>query len=375
MTLRLLTTLVGDVRNKADMRAKYGTFFGALAQRVELAGHYDASLRGAARYWNAARSFGLPRTRWKERSFRNEPAFRMRSEMCVRYIRQMHPSPDVVLQLGVLFDSTWADSPVPVVLYTDNTSAITARHPAAGRHAFNTREQADWMALEKECYRRAMHICVRAAVVQRSLVADYNIPAEKITVIGGGVNYTPLPVLPYRDLSRAPSVLFVGRDFRRKGGDLVLKAFVRARPQCPDARLLVVTGERIPSGLPMAGVQQLDIGWDREALASLYQRADLFILPSRQETWGDVLLEAMAFGLPCIGVTGQAMEEIIQPGVTGELAPPEDVGALAGALTSLLVDRTLRVRMGQAARTRAETQFTWEQVVERLFPILIDARK
>jgi len=375
MTLRLLTTQVGDVQNKADMRTKYNTFFEALSQKVELAGHYDASLRGAARYWNAARSFCLSWRRWKERSFRNVPAFRTRSEACVRYIRQMQPSPGVVLQLGVLFDSTWADSPVPVVLYTDNTSAITARHPTAGRHAFNASEQADWMALEKECYQRVQHICVRAAVVQRSLETDYDVPTGKISVIGGGVNYSPMPRLPELNLAQAPTALFVGRDFHRKGGDLVLKAFARARPSCPDARLLVVTGRRIPAGLPLDGVEQVRIGWDREALASLYRRADLFILPSRQETWGDVLLEAMAYGLPCIGVTGQAMEEIIQPGVTGELVPPEDVHALAGALTSLLVDRALRIRIGQAARARVEMQFSWEQVVERLLPILIEARR
>lgn len=375
MTMRLLTTLVGDVQHKADMRAKYGTFFETLAQKVELVGHFDASLRGAARYWNAIRSFSFSRQRWKERFFRNVPAFRLRSEAFASYLRKIQPPPEVLLQLGVLFDSTWADSPVPVVLYTDNTSAITARHPGAGRFAFNVREQADWMAHEKECYRRAAHICVRAVVVQRSLEADYNIPPEKISVIGGGVNYAPLPVLPLRGQNQPPTVLFIGQDFQRKGGDLALKAFARARDSIPGARLLFMSRGPIPSGLPLEGVERVEIGWDHEALASLYRSADLFILPSRQETWGDVLLEAMAFGLPCIGVTGEAMEDIIQPGVTGELVLPENLDALSGVLATLLADRALCARMGLAARKRVEMNFTWGHVVERLLPILSEARR
>jgi glycosyltransferase involved in cell wall biosynthesis len=372
--MRVLITLVGDVQRKADMRVKYGSFFDALSKKVDSVEIHDASLHGAERYWNATRSFSFNRQRWKERFFRNVPAFRSRSKAFVRYMRRIQPPPDVVLQLGVLFDSTWGDSSIPVVLYTDNTSAITARHPGAGRFAFNTWEQADWMTHEKACYRRAAHICVRASAVQHSLAADYDVPFEKTSVIGGGVNYAPLPDLPLRDLNQPPTVLFIGQDFQRKGGDLVLKAFDRARASNPGARLLIVTKGPIPSTLPLGGVERVEIGWDHEALASLYRCADLFILPSRQETWGDVLLEAMAFGIPCIGVTGEAMEDIIQPGVTGELVPPENLDGLTEALTNLFADRARCAQMGRAARQRIEMNFTWEHVVERLLPILSEAR-
>lgn len=98
-------------------------------------------------------------------------------------------------------------------------------------------------------------------------------------------------------------------------------------------------------------------------------------MPSRLETWGDVLLEAMAYGLPCIGVTGQSMTEIIRDGETGLLVPPEDVAALSESFIKLLKDGELRNRMGQAGRLLVENEFTWDQVVERLSSMIVEAAK
>jgi glycosyltransferase involved in cell wall biosynthesis len=116
----------------------------------------------------------------------------------------------------------------------------------------------------------------------------------------------------------------------------------------------------------LEGVELLPLTWDRAAIAALYQQANVFILPSRQETWGDVLLEAMAFGVPCIGVTGQAMEEIVRPDQTGLLVQPENVDALSRALTQLLVQPDLRRKMGEAAHKLVLDEYTWARVAERL---------
>jgi glycosyltransferase involved in cell wall biosynthesis len=96
-------------------------------------------------------------------------------------------------------------------------------------------------------------------------------------------------------------------------------------------------------------------------------------MPSRLETWGDVFLEAMAFGLPCIGVTGQAMNEIIRDGETGYLVPPEEVGPLSAALMDLFSDARKRLEMGNAAREVVQRNFTWDHVVSRLVPIVRSA--
>jgi len=93
-------------------------------------------------------------------------------------------------------------------------------------------------------------------------------------------------------------------------------------------------------------------------------------MPVRFETRGDVLLEAMIYGLLCIGVSGQAMDDIIMDGVTGFLVAPEQVKLLMDAIIQLFEQPDLRFRMGLTANLLVAQEFTWDRVVERLSPIL-----
>jgi glycosyltransferase involved in cell wall biosynthesis len=178
-----------------------------------------------------------------------------------------------------------------------------------------------------------------------------------------------------QDNSQKTTALFIGKELFRKGGDLLLNAFARTRNSVPDARLLFLTADPIPSELPLNGVEVIKPTWKRESIAALYRRSHFLVLPSRLETWGDVLLEAMGYGLPCIGVCGQAMEEVIDDQENGLIVHPENVQALAEAMTSLFQNTQLRKCLGQAAREKAEAEFTWERVVDRLIPVINDAVK
>jgi glycosyltransferase involved in cell wall biosynthesis len=162
-------------------------------------------------------------------------------------------------------------------------------------------------------------------------------------------------------------VLFIGKAFERKGGDTLLAAFALARERVPRAELWLVTDRHDLAG---PGVRRIPPTYDRAAIGALYQSAAIFAMPARCETWGDVFLEAMAYGLPCVATTNNAMPEIIQHGRTGLLVPPEDVGALAAALVALLTDEQLRCAMGAQGRQRLERMFTWSRVAERMLPLL-----
>ncbi|WP_026369636.1 glycosyltransferase family 4 protein [Kallotenue papyrolyticum] len=367
---RVLAVLVGDLRTDPGARTKYGLFFDALGARLPLLDVVDASLRGLPRVINALLMMHPNPRRWRERFWQNVPAFRARSSRFQRIMRRYHGQVDVIVQVGVLFDARWHEPPVPSVIYTDYTARLAAQRAAAGRSPFTPRQRAQWIAYERQALQRATYVCTRGAFVREAIVADYGLPADRVFAIGGGVNFATLPVLQPRPSCQPPTALFVGKELYRKGGDLLLRAFAQVRRQVPHARLLMVTGDAIPRGLPREGVEVLAPTWDRAAIAALYQRADLFVLPSRLETWGDVLLEAMAYGLPCIGVAGEAMEEIIQHETTGLVVAPDAVDALAAALIRLLTDQDLRARWGRAARQRVEQSFTWERVVERLVPVL-----
>jgi glycosyltransferase involved in cell wall biosynthesis len=89
-------------------------------------------------------------------------------------------------------------------------------------------------------------------------------------------------------------------------------------------------------------------------LAAEYARASLFCLPSRQEGFGIVFLEAMAAGLPIVAARAAAVEELLGDGESAVLVPPGDEAALAAALDALLGDAPLRQRLGAAGRRRVE---------------------
>jgi glycosyltransferase involved in cell wall biosynthesis len=164
-------------------------------------------------------------------------------------------------------------------------------------------------------------------------------------------------------------VLFVGKQFERKGGPLLLEAFRRVRTRFPDARLVIVGPTTPPASEP--GVEwrgNLDKNKPEEwaRMAAAYHEADVFCLPSLFEPFGIVILEAMFFGLPCVGTAAWAIPEMIVDGETGYTVPRDDVGALADRLSELLADPPRAHRMGLAGRRRAEERFSWEAVAARM---------
>lgn len=367
---RIIGALVGDINHTLGAQTKYKALFQAIQDRYKLVDVYDATLRGFDRWLNAIRVVHPNRRHWRERFHKNVPAFQLRSKRFETYLQNHHNQADLIFQVGVLFNPARHSTAVPFVTYTDYTAQLSAKRPKAGRSPFTEQQRQQWIALEGQVYDRAEHIFTRSQFVGASLADDYGINADKITVVGGGVNFDKLPKLDAMPNGNQMTILFIGKDFYRKGGDILLRAFAQARLHAENARLILVTDDDIPSDLPLEGVTVMAPTWDRAKIGSLYQQADIFVLPSRLETWGDVLLEAMAYGLPCIGVTGDSMPEIIDNGRTGLIVQRENVAALAQALSSLLCDQATRLRYGAAGRKRVESLYTWKAVVARMAPVI-----
>ncbi len=363
----LAATLVGDITREPGVRVKYGHFFAALADEIPLSHIFDAGLRSVWRFWNALQVIHPNVTIWKARFYQNVPAFRMRSAQVGRWLAHLTPPPSGVLQVGVLFDALWhSPEGIPGFIYTDYTAALSNRRKIPERAPFTDKEYHEWIALERRAYGRAKHIFVRSEVVRHSLVEDYAVRPDKITVVGGGVNLPNLPQVSQRQ-GKVRHILFIGKDFYRKGGDVLLLAFARLREQVPDARLTMVTNfPDSAATLPLEGVTIRPPTWDRAVITQYFTQADIFVLPSRLETWGDVLLEAMAFGLPCVSVEDEATAEIIIADKTGFVVPQQQPGTLAGALLRLCQSSDLARQMGAAGRQRVASQFTWAHVARRI---------
>lgn len=349
--------LVGDVERSAEHAAKYGLLLAELGQRVALEEVIDLTVRGPRAALVAAAAL-RPGAHWRERTWVHPLGFRLRTAAA------QAARGDAGLQVGILLDGPAAMAPRPVVIYTDWTVPLSARRPEGGRVPLGRRGIRRLIALEAAACRSATLVCTRSELARRSVVDDLGVAPDRVRVVGGGVNLPALPDLPGPDA--APLVLFVGRDFHRKGGDRALRAFAHARERVPEARMAMVTAGPVPVDLPTAGVEIRPPVDDRHELAALYAAATAFVLPSRLETWGDVLLEAMAFALPCVVTAGDAMEEIVLDGRTGSVVAPDDDEALGARLAELLADPSLAREQGGAGRVRVVEQFTWAHVADRL---------
>ena len=174
-----------------------------------------------------------------------------------------------------------------------------------------------------------------------------------------GTGAAPLP-------RGAINVLYSGRITREKGADLLADAFLLARARKPRLRLVLAGGgpeqERLAERL---GDAATFLGWlEGDELARAYASADLFLFPSATDTFGQVILEAQASGLPVIAVAEGGPLSLIEDRVTGLLCPA-DAPALADALIELASSPLLRERLSRAALASVR-QRTWERALQRL---------
>lgn len=201
-----------------------------------------------------------------------------------------------------------------------------------------------------------------------SFVRDYGVPPAKVQVLHPGIDLR-LWTYTRRDLkSGAPlRLLFVGGDFARKGGLLLLEAMRDLAGR--GIELDIVSGD--PQAVAGPGVRvHRGLKSNDERLRALYAEADVFVLPTSGECAPWVILEAMASGLPVISTRIAAIPEALLDGETGLLMPPGDGAALVKAITTLQGDAALRLRLGKAGRERIERHFNADTNMRLLIDIL-----
>jgi len=297
-------------------------------------------------------------------------AFEVHSRWIGELLSGLPLTPEVVLQNGALF-SPGQPCPCPYVIYLDQTRALAERapaHPLAGQPPPPSWGEG-WREHEGAAYRGAAAVVAFSRVAARSVVEDYGVDFDRVHVVGAGANVVPDKVERRDD---GETVLFIGREFERKGGRVLLDAFARLRRSRPRARLLIVGPpgfEVMPEGVLQLGPEPL------AAVPGLLAQATVFALPTLAEPFGLAFLDAMACGVPCVGTEVDAVPDIIEQGRTGLLIPPGDPAALAGALGELLADRDRARAMGARGRERVLAHFTWERVANRLSGVLRSAAR
>jgi glycosyltransferase involved in cell wall biosynthesis len=189
----------------------------------------------------------------------------------------------------------------------------------------------------------------------RQIYIERGLPHSKVEVIAPGFD---VPPLSERRRQNGPvNFLFIGREFKRKGGPLVVEAFARLRASHKNVSLTIITGDK-EQVAPVAGLT-VHTFMDRARLYNeIYPAADVFVMPTEAEGWGFTNAEAMSFALPVISTRISAIPEIVEHEVTGLLVEPGDMDALLGAMRRMAESRDLREEMGHRGRERFVARFS-----------------
>jgi glycosyltransferase involved in cell wall biosynthesis len=268
---------------------------------------------------------------------------------------------------------------VPIFLSLDATPRLlgemAVHYSKSNRWGASARIWLDRELVAGRLYRSAARMFPWSEFARESLLRDYRVHAERVTVLPPGIDLSGWPrPEPFSGATRAPGatkILFVGGDFVRKGGDLVLR--LSRLPEFSECDFHLAT--RRFEGEKGANVHVHEgLAADSSALRELFLRADLFLMPTRADFAPTMAVcEALASGLPVITSRIGGMDSVILDGRNGFVAPVGDFDALARHSRELVQNTQLRHRMAEEARATAEEKFDLAHNADHLMGRVLQA--
>lgn len=200
------------------------------------------------------------------------------------------------------------------------------------------------------------------------LIRNTKIDPEKVHCVGGGAN-VPQDLIDFSK-KQGNKFLFVGKDFERKNGRLVLDAFNELRDKYGNQFDLYIAGPsswpvdgKVPEGVHFLGLKSTS------ELAEYFNLCDVFVMPSKFEAYGIVFAEALIYGLPIIGRDAFAMKDFVEHGKNGFLLKSESKEELAELMYGAITNLDMR-RYVIENSTRYVKQYSWEAVVNRMLDVM-----
>lgn len=260
------------------------------------------------------------------------------------------------LQTQSLFDAHVEG--VPNFLYTDHTYFANRRYDPPRSTWPASRA---WREMEASLYMQARVCFTTSQFAADSIVEDYGVPHANVEVVYSGCN-VDFPASVARPARPPRRILFVGVEWERKGGPVLLKAFDELQRRFPDATLEIVGCSPPVSAAGVAIHGRVE----RALIPSFLQKADIFCLPSLAEPSAVALVEASAFELPVVATRVGGTPERLVDGQTGILVAPNDPAGLAKTLTRLMENGDLAREMGVRGREFVLREFTWNAVARKM---------
>lgn len=294
--------------------------------------------------------------------YRTPFMFRAIKSLAADYVK--HGNYAFSFQMQSIFDASTPD--LPHFVYTDHTHLANLDYPHFDRRKmFN----AEWIELEQTIYHNATANFTRSSNISRSIIEQYACPANRVACVYAGSNALIGDTTPQNDGYRNKNILFVGIDWHRKGGPLLVQAFDTVRRVHPDAQLTIVGCSPVVDTPNCHVVGPVPL----ETMGHYYRRASVFCLPTKVEPFGIVFVEALNYGLPVVAARVGAVPDMVIDGETGYTVAPGDAEGLAERLIDLL-DNPARCRaFGQAGVQLAATRYNWEYVGRRMRDAILPA--
>lgn len=222
-------------------------------------------------------------------------------------------------------------------------------------------------AMQYEVYKNSKGIFTMSKWLRDNLINYTGIEENKVHHVGAGIN---IDVKQIKHLPKNNNkILFIGRDFYRKGGDLVYNAFnILKQEYNKDAELYIIGPKEWPLENKAEGVEFLgDISYDE--LIYYFNKCDIFCMPSRFEAYGLVFIEALVYGLPCIARNEFAMKEFIKDGYNGYLIDEDNENELAIKMNNLLNNSEIKQNVLDK-REEYIKEYSWDTVANRIISIM-----
>lgn len=263
--------------------------------------------------------------------------------------------------------------PTVVRLYTSSRETQQIDGLASSRWLTWDVKRERWQA------RSADALVTHSDAHRRLMAEETGVSPDRIRLIPLGIPVFPDFVRPPRPPG-PPTVVYLGRLEHRKGTVELLQAVQKVLVAVPDARFVLIGADRAhcPGGLTHGQYLEQDFPPEVRRQVTLagklpqadvdrwLQTADLFVAPSRYESFGLIFLEAMRWGTPVVGTTAGGIPEVVEDGRSGVLVRPETPDELAAAVVRLLRDPGRRAALGAEGRLRAEREFSVERMVGRV---------
>jgi len=251
---------------------------------------------------------------------------------------------------------------VQVFGFPDPTSFAASKLP---QH-----QHAEAIEVQRDIFESCEGIFVNSRWTKRSIVNDYGIDEDKVHVVGVGVSL-PLNTLP-RKKGESHNILFIGRDWVRKGGPMLVEALSLVRRKFADATLTVIgcSPHVRDSSVEVLGTLNKKVESQRRRIESALANAGVLCVPSLLEPYGICFLEAQLYRVPPITYIGEGRDDAIKDGVTGILLRERTPEALSEAIVELFSNPDKARKMGEAGHEYVTNNLTWDHVAQRVLSVM-----